>query len=110
MAEEKTKPVIDVSKRPAIRNWLIKISDIRRILIHRDPQEGSVNIEIRYNCSDGADDKIDKLTYSEKLIVEIFYKILICMKKAKRTKDEYILILEDNVYLLSEIDIINSKL
>lgn len=111
MAENKNISIIDVDSRPIIRNWIIKISDIRRIFIRRNEVGGSVStyIEIRYNSVDGyknnGSEGFDQLEYSPDEIVYIFYKILKCIKKCKKLKDDYLIITEDDVYLLSETNI-----
>lgn len=109
--------IIDASKRPKIRNWIIKISDIRRILIHKktsnEKETDSLSdnskyyIEIRYNSPDNLDKDIDVLSYKSNDIVIMFYKIINTIKKAKEKKynDDYIIIQEKEVYLLSEVTI-----
>ena len=114
MKEQNNVPTINVMSRGIVRNWVIKISDIRRLLIHNSGAEplNSTYIEIRYNNFDGYEDPdhnenkaSDRLTYDKNKIVIMFYKILECMKRCKKPKDDYLLITEDEVYLLSEINI-----
>lgn len=111
MPENKNTPTIDVNARPIIRNWIIKISDIRRIFIRRNEVGSNVSthIEIRYNSVDGyknnESEGFDQLEYPPDEIVFIFYKILKCIKKCKKSKDDYLIITEDDIYLLSETNI-----
>ena len=111
MPENKNTPTIDVNARPIIRNWIIKISDIRRIFIRRNEVGSTVSthIEIRYNSIDGYKNNesvgFDQLEYPPDEIVFVFYKILKCIKKCKKSKDDYLIITEADIYLLSETNI-----
>lgn len=114
MNQQKENIIINAKERPMLRNWIIRISDIRRILIHKksdgDPAcNTNYYIEVRYNTPDNCkpDDSIDILAYDDSIIVIMFYKIIDAIKRAKMKKynDDYILIHENNVYLLSEVTI-----
>lgn len=112
MAELKEQITINVKNRPVIRNWLIRVNDIRRALIHRDNDESGIKtfIEIRYNTQDITKEngiEYEILSYDKTEIVYFFYKILNCIKRAKSKKnsDDYLVITESEVYLLSEINI-----
>lgn len=113
MNQVKKDIIINAASRPKLRNWLVRISDIRRVLIHRKTEKEqyptNYYIEIRYTSADNCkqDDSIDILTYEDNMVVIMFYKIIDAIKRAKMQKynDDYILISEDNVYLLSEITI-----
>jgi len=109
MAENKNISIIDVDSRPIIRNWIIKISDIRRIYIRKNEAGSSISthIEIRYNGADGykTNEGFDQLDYPADKVVTIFYSILKCLKRCKKPKDDFLIITENDVYLLSETNI-----
>ena len=111
MAENKNISIIDVGSRPIIRNWIIKISDIRRIYIRKNEVGSSISthIEIRYNSADGyknnESEGFDQLDYPADKVVTIFYSILKCLKRCKKPKDDFLIITENDAYLLSETNI-----
>ena len=61
--------------------------------------------DLLWKATNGTEYEI--LSYDKTEIVYIFYKILDCIKRAKSKKnsDDYLVITESEVYLLSEINI-----
>ena len=111
MSENKNITEINAKSRPIVRNWIIKISDIRRILIRSTTESGNTytEIEVRYNCWDGYkynnNDGLDTIPFPKDIIVNMFYKILKCIKRCKKPKDDYLIITENDISLLSETNI-----
>jgi len=107
------KQNLKVSSRGIIRNWCIRVNDITRLLINNGQHQEGVTqpyIEIRYNNTviNSNERILDILSYPADKIVRIFYKILKCIDEAKSQKnsDDYLIILDDDIMLLSNTNII----
>lgn len=106
------KQNLRVSSRGIIRNWCIRVNDITRLLINSGQHQEGVTqpyIEILYNNTVISNERIfDILVYPADKVVRIFYKILKCIDEAKSQKnsDDYLIILDEDVMLLSNTNII----